>query len=95
MIFLHGLESSSQTYKASVIRQSYPELIVPDFSGPLENRMEALYPILGHKKGWSIVGSVSRASCPWFKRSPMAYPIPTNSISNSCNRFSSTSLGGS
>ena len=50
IIFLHGLESSSQTYKASVMHKSYPELIVPDFAGPLEARMEALYPILGDKK---------------------------------------------
>jgi pimeloyl-ACP methyl ester carboxylesterase len=57
MIFLHGLESSSQTYKASVIRRSYPELIVPDFSGPFEERMTVLYPILGEKKGWTIIGS--------------------------------------
>ena len=57
MIFLHGLESSSQTYKASVIRQSYPELIVPDFTGPLEKRMQTLYPILGDRKDWTIIGS--------------------------------------
>jgi len=57
IIFLHGLESSSQTYKASVIHNSFPELIVPDFAGPLEERMKALYPILGDKKGWTIVGS--------------------------------------
>ena len=57
MILLHGLESSSQTYKASVMRKSYPELIVPDFAGPLEARMEALYPILGDKKDWTIIGS--------------------------------------
>lgn len=57
MIFLHGLESSSQAYKAGVMRQSYPELIVPDFTGPLEARMEALYPILGNKKDWIIIGS--------------------------------------
>jgi pimeloyl-ACP methyl ester carboxylesterase len=57
MIFLHGLESSSQAYKASVMRKSFPELIVPDFTGPLEARMESLYPILGDKKDWTIVGS--------------------------------------
>jgi pimeloyl-ACP methyl ester carboxylesterase len=57
MIFLHGLESSSRAYKASLIRQSYPELIVPDFTGPLEQRMEALYLILGDTKDWTIVGS--------------------------------------
>ena len=57
MIFLHGLESSSQTYKASIIRNFFPELIVPDFTGPLEKRMQALYPILDDKKDWTIIGS--------------------------------------
>ena len=57
IIFLHGLQSSSQTYKASVIRKAYPELIVPDFAGPLEARMKALYPILGNEKIWTIIGS--------------------------------------
>ena len=57
MIFLHGLESSSRAYKASVLRKSFPELLVPDFSGPLEARMEALYPILGEKENWTIIGS--------------------------------------
>jgi len=57
LIFLHGLESSSQAYKASVLRKSYPELITPDFTGPLKARMEALYPILGEEKDWTIIGS--------------------------------------
>jgi len=57
LIFLHGLESSSRTYKASIIRKACPELIVPDFSGSLEKRMEILYPILGDKKDWTIIGS--------------------------------------
>ncbi len=57
MIFLHGLESSSQTYKASIMRKSFPGLIVPDFTGSLEERMGDLYPILGDKKDWTIVGS--------------------------------------
>ena len=57
MIFLHGLESSSLTYKAGVISTSFPELIVPDFTGPLWERMDQLYPILGDKKDWTIIGS--------------------------------------
>lgn len=57
MIFLHGLESSSRAYKASVIRRSYPELIVPDFTGSLEKRMQKLYPIIGNERGWTIIGS--------------------------------------
>jgi pimeloyl-ACP methyl ester carboxylesterase len=57
MIFLHGFESSSQTYKAGVIRNAFPDLIAPDFSGPLEERMAALYPILGDRGNWTIIGS--------------------------------------
>lgn len=57
MIFLHGLESSSRTYKAGVIRNFFPDLVVPDFTGSLEDRMGALYPIMGDKKDWSIIGS--------------------------------------
>jgi pimeloyl-ACP methyl ester carboxylesterase len=57
MIFLHGLESSSQAYKASVMRQAYPELLSPDFKGSLWERMEQLYPILGDEKDWTIIGS--------------------------------------
>jgi pimeloyl-ACP methyl ester carboxylesterase len=57
MIFLHGLESNSQTYKASVIRASFPDLIVPDFTGPFSERMKALSPILGKRKNWTLIGS--------------------------------------
>lgn len=57
MIFLHGLASSSQAYKAGLIQKSFPELIVPDFTGSLWERMDQLYPILGDKQGWIIIGS--------------------------------------
>lgn len=57
MIFLHGLESNSQTYKAGVIRGHFPQLFVPDFSGPLAERMRALYPLLERKSDWTIIGS--------------------------------------
>lgn len=57
MIFLHGLESSSQTYKAGVIRASFPELIVPDFTGSLAARMAALSPLLEGVRDWTLVGS--------------------------------------
>jgi len=57
MIFLHGLESSGQAYKADIIRQSYPELISPDFTGQFWERIEQLYPILGNTKDWTIIGS--------------------------------------
>ena len=57
MIFLHGLVSSGQAYKAGIIRQLYPELVSPDFTGALWERMEQLYPILGNTKDWTIIGS--------------------------------------
>ncbi len=56
-IFLHGLESNSQTYKAGLIRRYVPDLIVPDFTGSLWERMQALYPILGDERDWNIIGS--------------------------------------
>ncbi len=56
-IFLHGLESNSQTYKANLIRRYVPDLIVPDFTGSLWERMQTLYPILGDERDWNIIGS--------------------------------------
>lgn len=57
LIYLHGLESSSQTYKAALIRTIYPDLIVPDFTGSLDERMQQLYPILGSTSNWTLIGS--------------------------------------
>jgi pimeloyl-ACP methyl ester carboxylesterase len=57
LIYLHGLESSSQTYKAALLRGLFPGMLVPDFSGSLEKRMAQLYPILGRRTGWTIIGS--------------------------------------
>lgn len=57
IIYLHGLESNSQTYKAALVREVFPELLVPDFTGSLEERMAQLYPILGKRSNWTIIGS--------------------------------------
>lgn len=57
LLFIHGSDSSSQTYKATLLRQRYPELVVPDFTGTLNERMEQLEEILGDERGWTIVGS--------------------------------------
>lgn len=56
-IFLHGLESSSQGYKARLLRGLFPDMQTPDFSGPLEQRMQQLAPILEGQPRWIIVGS--------------------------------------
>jgi pimeloyl-ACP methyl ester carboxylesterase len=57
IIYLHGLDSNSQTYKAALIRTIYPDLITPDFTGSLEERMRQLYPILGDESNWTLIGS--------------------------------------
>ncbi len=56
-IFLHGLESSSQGYKARMLRELLPDMRTPDFHGPIEQRMAQLAPILDAWPAWIIVGS--------------------------------------
>ncbi len=57
LIYLHGLESNSQTYKAALVRAVYPDLLVPDFTGSIDERMRQLYPILGNESNWTLIGS--------------------------------------
>ena len=57
VIFIHGQESSSRTYKATLLRAAFPGALVPDFSGTLAERMARLEPILAAGQAWAIVGS--------------------------------------
>ncbi len=57
IIYLHGLESNSQTHKAALVRAIYPDLVVPDFTGSLDERMQKLCPILGSASNWTLIGS--------------------------------------
>lgn len=57
MMFLHGLEGTSQGVKANLLRGLFPEILIPDFSGDLETRMSALEKILGAQRGWILIGS--------------------------------------
>jgi pimeloyl-ACP methyl ester carboxylesterase len=57
LIYLHGLESTSQSGKARQFAQKFPGMLTPDFTGSFEERMAQLYPILGDKKDWTIIGS--------------------------------------
>lgn len=57
LIFLHGLEGSSQGVKASLLRGLFPGMLTPDFNGGLDERMQALSAWLGEETGWTIVGS--------------------------------------
>jgi len=57
IIYLHGLESTSQSGKARQFAQLFPGMLTPDFIGSFKERMEQLYPILGDKNDWTIIGS--------------------------------------
>jgi pimeloyl-ACP methyl ester carboxylesterase len=57
LIFIHGLMSSSQGFKATMLRGLFPDMLTPDFTGSLEERMAQLAPILAAQSGWTIIGS--------------------------------------
>ncbi|MDO9302873.1 MAG: alpha/beta fold hydrolase, partial [Anaerolineales bacterium] len=57
IIYLHGLESTSQSGKARQFAEKFPGMVTPDFTGSFEERMTQLKPILGRKKNWIIIGS--------------------------------------
>jgi pimeloyl-ACP methyl ester carboxylesterase len=57
ILYIHGSESSSQTFKATLLRSLFPGLIIPDFTGGLPERMLQLEAALGIKTGWALVGS--------------------------------------
>jgi len=57
LLFIHGLEGSSQGVKARMLQELFPEIQVPDFSGSLSERMEHLSVILALDQSWTIIGS--------------------------------------
>ena len=57
LIFIHGLISSGQSYKANLLRGFFPDILTPDFEGSLEERMAQLESILSDRSGWVIIGS--------------------------------------
>ena len=56
-IFLHGLESSNKGTKSVFFRERYPDMIIPNFTGPLQQRIDKLNRILSGKKDIRLVGS--------------------------------------
>ena len=56
-VFIHGLESSSQGTKGLFFRTRYPDMIIEDFIGPFQERMDKLNNTLFHKKNLILVGS--------------------------------------
>lgn len=57
LIYIHGLEGTSQGVKAVLLREVFPNILTPDFRGTLEERMASLHGILGEQAGWTIIGS--------------------------------------
>jgi alpha-beta hydrolase superfamily lysophospholipase len=56
-LFIHGLESSSQGAKGVFFRERYPDMIIADFTGPLEERMKKLNQLLEGMEDLVLVGS--------------------------------------
>ena len=56
-VFIHGLEGSSRGTKGTFFRERYPDMVIEDYMGSLEERMEKLRGILADKKDLVLVGS--------------------------------------
>jgi pimeloyl-ACP methyl ester carboxylesterase len=56
-IFIHGLESSNQGTKGLFFKKEFPDMIIPNFPGTLQERMQRLDEILSNKSGIRLVGS--------------------------------------
>jgi pimeloyl-ACP methyl ester carboxylesterase len=57
LVFIHGLEGTSQGVKALLLKKLFSGMLTPDFRGSLDERMTELYFILGEETGWTIIGS--------------------------------------
>jgi pimeloyl-ACP methyl ester carboxylesterase len=56
-IFIHGLESSNQGTKSVFFREKHPDMVIPYFTGTLDERMRSLRSVLFQKSGIVLVGS--------------------------------------
>jgi len=57
LLFIHGLEGSSQGVKAKLLRGLFPDIIIPDFRGSLAQRMDYLDSMVTSNQIWTIIGS--------------------------------------
>jgi len=56
-IFIHGLESSNQGTKSIFFREKFPDMMIPTFTGDLQERMKKLDSVLSGKSELRLVGS--------------------------------------
>jgi len=56
-IFIHGLDSSNQGTKSVFFKEKYPDMVIPYFTGSLDERMKSLRSVLFQKTDIILVGS--------------------------------------
>ncbi len=56
-IFLHGLDSSGAGTKGTFFSKHFPDMLRPDFTGTLRDRMKQLYSLLDDTEDLIAVGS--------------------------------------
>jgi len=56
-VFIHGLESTSRGTKGEFFRNKFPDMILEDFTGPLDRRMDGLDRLLKDQTDLVLVGS--------------------------------------
>lgn len=56
-IFLHGLASSSRGAKATWFHSRCPQMLIPDFAGSLNERMDQLRSLLATGEKYLLIGS--------------------------------------
>ena len=56
-LFIHGLEGSSQGTKGVFFRERYPDMIIEDFHGSFQQRMDKLNSLLSKKTSLIMIGS--------------------------------------
>lgn len=57
LVFIHGLESTSQGVKGQFFREHFPEMIIEDYRGGFVERMRKLSGLLAGKNNLILVGS--------------------------------------
>ena len=56
-VFIHGLESTSQGTKAQYFRKLFPQMMIEDYTGDFQKRMQKLSGLLGGLDNLILVGS--------------------------------------
>jgi pimeloyl-ACP methyl ester carboxylesterase len=56
-IFIHGLESNNQGTKAVYFTKNFPDMLTPNFPGPLDERMAKLRDLVAGERDILMVGS--------------------------------------